>query len=313
MNELVEIIEKSAVEKPTADILQNSFAPLFDKASEWAEEAKAIVVTDAEQKDLMAKAREIRLSLKDIRVTADKKRKELKEDSLRYGKAVQGVYNVIEFLITPLEKHLENQERFAERQEEKKRLLIKEAREEECAVYSEFIPAGLDFGYMTETDYQRLLTGFKVQQQLKEDALKKEAEEKAAAEQKRLEEQERIKAENERLKKEAEEKEKVLAEERAALKAEREAREKAEQKRKDAEKKLQEEKELEEKRIKAEKEAARKANNAPDREKIAKFISDLSLLQYPEVKTADSKKIIDFARAEIGKISAQLSNKISQL
>jgi hypothetical protein len=313
MNELVEIIQKSSVEKPTADILQNSFAPLFDKAKAWADEAKEIVVTDSEQKDLMIKAREIRLSLKDIRVTADKKRKELKEDSLRYGKAVQGVYNVIEFLIAPIEKHLENQERFVERQEEKKRLLIKEAREEECRIYSEFIPAGLDFGFMTETDYQRLLTGFKVQQQLKEDAIKKEAEEKAAAEQKRLEEQQKIKEENERLKKEAEEKEKVLAEERAALKAEREAREKAEQEKKDAEAKILQEKEIEEKRIKAEKEAARKANNAPDREKIVKFISDLSLIQYPDVKSADANKIIDFARAEIGKISAQLSNKIAQL
>ena len=58
----------------------------------------------------MQEARIARLALRDIRIQADKTRKALKEESLRYGKAVQGVYNVIEYLITPIEKHLEERE-----------------------------------------------------------------------------------------------------------------------------------------------------------------------------------------------------------
>ena len=328
MNELVEVIEKAKIEQGTAKMLQESFNPLFTKAQEWKLEADKIIVTDESQTEMMAKAREIRLSLQKVRTDADKKRIALKEDSLRYGKAVQGIYNVIEFLVKPIEKHLENQEKFIERQEEQKRLVIKQKRESEILPYAEFVPGGFDFGIMTEEDYQRLLAGFKIQYQLKQDAIAKAEAEKIEAEKKAKEEQERIRIENEKLKAEKEAREKEIAAERAAnekkLKAEKEAREKAEKEKKEIEEKQRKEKEIETNRIKAEKEAEnkriaaekeaeRKAQNAPDREKIVKFIADLSLLEYPDVKADEAKKIIDFARIEIGKLSAQLSNKISQL
>ena len=306
MNELVEVIEKAKIEQGTAKMLQESFNPLFTKAQEWKLEADKIIVTDESQTEMMAKAREIRLSLQKVRTDADKKRIALKEDSLRYGKAVQGIYNVIEFLVKPIEKHLENQEKFIERQEEQKRLVIKQKRESEILPYAEFVPGGFDFGIMTEEDYQRLLAGFKIQYQLKQDAIAKAEAEKIEAEKKAKEEQERIRIENEKLK----------AEKEAREKAEKEKKEIEEKQRKEKEietNRIKAEKEAENKRIAAEKEAERKAQNAPDREKIVKFIADLSLLEYPDVKADEAKKIIDFARIEIGKLSAQLSNKISQL
>ena len=199
MNELVEVIEKAKIEQGTAKMLQESFNPLFTKAQEWKLEADKIIVTDESQTEMMAKAREIRLSLQKVRTDADKKRIALKEDSLRYGKAVQGIYNVIEFLVKPIEKHLENQEKFIERQEEQKRLVIKQKRESEILPYAEFVPGGFDFGIMTEEDYQRLLAGFKIQYQLKQDAIAKAEAEKIEAEKKAKEEQERIRIENEIL------------------------------------------------------------------------------------------------------------------
>ena len=111
-NELVKVVETSGVEPQTATTLKESFLPFFEQAEEWKRKAEALVVTDATQVHDMKMARTARLALKEIRVNADKKRKELKEDSLRYGKAVQGVYNVIEFLIAPIEKHLQEQEDF---------------------------------------------------------------------------------------------------------------------------------------------------------------------------------------------------------
>ena len=113
-NELVRVINESGVEQSTALTLQSSFLPFFEQAEQWKIKAESLVVTDASQTREMKMAREARLALKDIRVSADKTRKALKEDSLRYGKAVQGVYNVIDYLIAPIEKHLEEQEKFPE-------------------------------------------------------------------------------------------------------------------------------------------------------------------------------------------------------
>lgn len=113
-NELITEVQKSTVEPTTASMLIESFNPLFQQAKTWKEKAEQLIVTDENQIDKMNDARDARLALKKIRVEADHLRKKLKEDSLRYGKAVQGVYNVIEFLISPIEKHLEEQERFVE-------------------------------------------------------------------------------------------------------------------------------------------------------------------------------------------------------
>ena len=111
---LITEIENSGVEPTTALMLKDKFLKFFEQAEEWKEKADGINVTDASQKHDMQMARTARLALREIRINADKTRKALKEDSLRYGKAVQGVYNIIEFLIAPIELRLENQERFVE-------------------------------------------------------------------------------------------------------------------------------------------------------------------------------------------------------
>jgi hypothetical protein len=335
----LQVIKESGVEQQTAKMLQESFSPYFDEAGKVIEEAKTITVTDVSQKDDMIKAREMRLILKNARVSADKKRKELKEDSLRYGKAVQGIYNVLDFLIVPAEKYLEEQEKFEERIKEKKRQGLIEKRHAEIEPLMEFIPGGYDLGAITEDDFQKLIAGAKFQM-----AAKKEAE--AKAEQERIEvekavaiEQARIKEENERLKKEAEAREKAQAKEREenekALKAEREAREKAEADKKAIEEKQRKEKEesdrktIEEKRISdkkiaderaaelkriaEEKEIERKKANAPDKEKIIAFVTSLSLISYPEVNSEDAKRILQEAKMSISKIAGILTTKANEL
>lgn len=171
--EIIEVIKESGVEKSTAEMLEKSFSQFFTQAKEWESKAKALIVTDVSQKKEMAEARKARLALKDIRVAADKKRKELKEDSLRYGKAVQGVYNVIEYLIVPIEKHLQEQEEFEKRIEEKRINDLRIERQTEIAQYAEFVPMNLDFGTMADEDYDKLLTSAKFQFQAKIEAGKK--------------------------------------------------------------------------------------------------------------------------------------------
>lgn len=174
-NEIIKLVEQSGLETETSVNIKEKFLPFFEQAKEWEKKAKALVVTSVDQKDEMRAARDARLTLKNIRVDADKTRKALKEDSLRYGKAVQGVYNVIEFLISPIEKHLEEQEKFAEREEEKRINNLRIERQEEAQPFYEFIPANLDFGFMSDGDYSKLLEGAKLQKAAQEKA-KQEAE-----------------------------------------------------------------------------------------------------------------------------------------
>ena len=141
-SELSVVISDSGLEKETAQNLLDKFGPLFEQAAEWKRKAESLVVTDVSQKREMQEARVARLALKDIRINADKTRKALKEDSLRYGKAVQGVYNVIEYLIAPIEKHLEEQEKFAEIQEAK---IKEELKSERLAALSAY---GIDHSFV---------------------------------------------------------------------------------------------------------------------------------------------------------------------
>ena len=94
--EIQEIISKSKVNEETALTIGISFNNFMLQALSWKQNAMSILVTDESQTDLMEHAKKMRLTLRDIRIEADKKRKDMKEDSLNYGKAVQSVYGIIE-------------------------------------------------------------------------------------------------------------------------------------------------------------------------------------------------------------------------
>ena len=116
--------------------LKNTFMPFFEQAEEWAKKAKEINITDVTQIKEMQLARDTRLNLRTIRINVEKTRKELKEESLRKGKAIDGIANVIKFLIVPIEEHLQEQENFVIIQEEKRKSELKESREKELEQYA---------------------------------------------------------------------------------------------------------------------------------------------------------------------------------
>ena len=289
INEVTKIIEESKVEESTAVVLQSSFSPFFEKAMEWEQAAKAIIVTDATQVEQIAAAHEMRLALKEIRINADKKRKELKEDSLRYGKAVQGVYNVIEFLIVPLEKHLEKQEKFAELQEEEKRIKLLAKRQEEIAPYAAYFPiSSIDVSRISEEEYILILNGAKMQYQNKIEQDQKDIAEKAARDKADAEERERVRQENEKLKAEA-------AARDAQLKAETAKREKAE-------KELQDKKAKEDREKRQAAAQEKKAANAPDKEKIVQFLKQIEALDYPVTQSNEAKAIVTAIHKNIAQV-----------
>jgi len=299
VNQINLAIAKIGVEQSTAIELSNAFGPFLVQAAEWKEKAESLVVTDVSQVKEMADAREARLALQKVRTSADKKRKELKEESLRYGKAVQDVYNLIEGTIKPIEEHLHLQEKFAEIQRQKEVDTITLKRNKELLPFAEFVAVNLDLGNMSESDYQNVLKGAMMLTKIK-------AKEDAEAEAKRIEveaeakeERERIQKENERLRNEAKEREALLAEERMkreAIEAEQKAAEEAERQRKDQERKEAE------RQAEAQRQAEQKAKAAPDNMKIIRWIADMEELPSPEVSSPEALAAIASIQGKLKEI-----------
>lgn len=113
-NQLQTIVRESGLEPTKARTILTLFQDYFTIADEWALRAKDIVVTDGSQVAQIEAAREGRLFLRDKRIAIEKARKELKEQALREGKAIDGIANVLKALIVPIEEYLKTQENFVE-------------------------------------------------------------------------------------------------------------------------------------------------------------------------------------------------------
>jgi len=336
-SQLVTIVESSGLEPESANGLKLAFAPLFEQAEHWRQQVATIKVTDVSQVREMKLARESRLALREIRIKADKTRKALKEDSLRRGKAIDGCYNVLEFLITPLEKALLDQEQFAERKEAARKAAIKAEREAAMLPYSPDL-AAFNFEEMAEATFAALLAQTKAAHEAKIEAARKAEEDRIAREKAEAAERERIRQENERLKREADEREKQMRAERekaererkaaeeaarkereaieAKAKAEREKAEAEARKEREAREKLEREKReadaREQARIAKEKEDARRAAAAPDREKLAAYAVQV-VATVPTVSTDEGKAAVSEITAQAQKFAAWIESRIAKL
>lgn len=339
-------LAKFTLEEETKIALRNHFLPFLEKAEEWKTKAFALVVTDATQLTEMAQAREGRLILKNIRTSTEKLRKSLKEDSLKKGKAIDGVANFVKDLIEPIEEHLDKQERFAEIKEAERKEALKVTRE------GLLTPLGITVEFynlaeMDEPSFQALLQQSQNQLKAKQDAERKAVEEQQERERKEKEEQERVRLENERLQKEAAEKENQLklereatakreaemqrqmqAEREEAARKQRELEEKAKQEREAAEAKAKEERDQAEKeraaieaKAKEEKEAAELAAKEQQRkldEANAQREAEKKKAEEAQAKEQAEKKRADEAEAarkreEDARIAAEASAKLSTI
>jgi len=120
-NQLQVIVKESGLEPTKAKYILDNFQNYFEVADEWTKKAKTIIVTNESQTVDMEMARVGRLFLREKRIAIEKARKDLKEQSLREGKAIDGIANVLKALIVPIEEYLEKQEKFIEIREEAKR------------------------------------------------------------------------------------------------------------------------------------------------------------------------------------------------
>lgn len=212
-NQLELVVKESGLEETKANIILTKFQDYFKVAAEWEKRALTIVVTDESQTDLMELAKTGRKLLSNRRIEVENTRKALKEQSLREGKAIDGIANVLKGLITPIEEHLRKQENFIElkREAEKEvmRLEIEKRMQEEAQKKIDAEKAEQDrirvenIRLMKEAEERE--KAIKEERRLQEESLKIERA-KADAEKKAIEEKARIereKAEAERKKAEA--------------------------------------------------------------------------------------------------------------
>lgn len=264
VNQLLPAVQENHLPAEASARLLNMFAPMAKAAGELIRQSEGI--SDSKI------ARTFRLKLREVRIDVEKARKTAKEDSLRTGKAIDGMANILKFMIEPVEERLDAVERAAEIAAAKKRDELQATRS------AQLVPFGIDpsfyqLGTMPEETWIQLLDNSRIAHEAKIAAAKAAEEARIKAENDRLKEEARIRAENEKLRKEAGEREaKLKAEREAAAKAAKEAEAKAAAERAEIERKARAEREAAEAKARKEREAieAKAAAERIEMEKKAK-------------------------------------------
>lgn len=309
--------------------LELAFSGFFAEAAKWKENAADITEPKL--------ARVARLELKALRIAAEKKRKELKEDSLRMGRAIDGANNILLALISPIERSLEDVEKQEERRIAAEQAATLEARRERFEPFRDASTPTPSLGAMTDEQFENFLKDAELLFNTKREAAEKAERERIEREKKEAAEREAQRLENIRLKKEAEEREKQIQSERdAAEKLRKKQEEEAAKARKEAEAKARKEaeewekletearklREAEQERIrkekeakaaaekaakdreKAEKEAARKAAAAPDKKKLHDFAQEIREMKVPAMASDEGKAVADEVAEKVAKFAA---------
>jgi len=322
-NEIVKIAKEQGLDKSGLSSLVEAFGGPFEEVGEILADYKEIEVTSEDQTDDMAKAREKRLSLKQARVTVENKRKELKADILKQGRAIDGVANYVKSEIKPAEEYLQLQEDFIKIKEEKEAAELKSKRTEQLLEYTDDVSIyGLDD--MTVDQFDTLLASLKQQQESKLQAEKEAEEKRKAEEEAERKRQIEIEKENKRLKKEAdqraaelEKERKVQADREAKLKAEADKKLEAERAKREAIESQQREQAEAERKKKAEAEEADiKALLAPDKEKLLTFAQAIETIRdtkLPAVKSKKAQDIVNEIEGGLSELSETIINKAKEL
>jgi len=325
-------------DRKLAVMIEEKFQPFIDQVEMWKDTAESIVISDISQKEEMKTAGSLLREVVTYRTNADKIRKELKADSLTYGRCVQGVYNLIESNCKPIEEDLKAKRDYAKRIKEEALKKVVEYRK------NELIKIGVNsdlynLEQMTNDEFETLLETTIEQKKIAEELKKKEEAERIAKEKAEAEEREQIRIENEKLRQEQEkaeaERKRIEAERQAELNR-IEAERKAEQQKADAERKaleakleaeriererLEKEKREENAKIErerlqkeiAEAEAKRKAEMAPDRDKLKEYVLNLQKVVKPELKDEKAKDLLNKINQNLGMLIEKINEHIEKL
>lgn len=251
---------------PRADNL-SIWSDLKAKAEALKLTAETLNVTNIEDTAGQKLARATRLSLREIRIAVEKRRKDMVEDMTKETARINSAARAVKEFIEPLEARLEEQEKFIERETARLENERRTARSNEIRPFLQSVPT-VDLGKISEEEYQAMLADAKDLHALK---LKREADAEAARlakEKAEADERERIRLENIKLKEEAEARDTAAkAEREAAAKRQRDIEAKAEADRKAAADVLRKEREAAAAKAEKERKAAEEARRAIERER----------------------------------------------
>lgn len=221
-NELVKFVsQQPGLGESAVQTLRDGFSPLFDQAARWKAQAAGIKVKSVDDVREMKMAREIRLSIKETRVSSEKLRKSMKERILREGKAIDGCHAVIEFICAPLEEDLLKQEKFAEELLKARIEELRKSREEALRPFDSTVTQFYRLGEMEEADWNALFATVRATYETKLAQARAAEEERLAKIEAERIERERVAAENLRLQAEVEEQKRLakVAEDKAKAEA----------------------------------------------------------------------------------------------
>ena len=96
----------------TPQVMNNltTFSPTEAAIASLAEQYLPLTIQDVADKEGYQRVRAARLDIKNKRCDVEKRRKELKEESLRYGRAVDARAKELTLLLEPIETHLAAEE-----------------------------------------------------------------------------------------------------------------------------------------------------------------------------------------------------------
>lgn len=176
MKELVINEELKGIEESKAKQIEAVFNPMVAMLKEF-EGAYDEIVSQEVTEDLCKKAKRLRLDIAKIRTSADKERKAQKDEYLRAGNAIQGVYNILKFAVVEKEDKLKDIENHFENLKKEKEAKLQIERAEELSKYEvEVIPENL--GSMQESVWDNFITGTKVNYETQKEAERKAEEQR---------------------------------------------------------------------------------------------------------------------------------------
>lgn len=195
MKNQIELIEAEhyGIEKSKANELMGNLPEIIKERSVMEQQYSDIVKMDIDKPETTKAARELRLLIQKNRTQGiNVWHKTTKDYFLKGGQFVDAIKRKEVAVNERMESQLEEIEKYAEIQEQKRREELKEKRISELEKYSEFVPFGVDLGILSDEEYLKIFNGAKLQFDAKVEADKKAEEERLENERLDRLEQQRI-------------------------------------------------------------------------------------------------------------------------
>lgn len=161
MNDLLvqENEQLKELDESKAKQIKAVFAPMVEMLEGFEAEYKNVMALDISP-DKCKQAKKLRIAVSKVRTNADKVRKAQKEEYLRAGNAIQGVYNILKFAVVDKEEKLKDIETHFERMEADRIASLEISRVADLEKY-DVDGSTMNLGNMPDEVWKNYLSGVK--------------------------------------------------------------------------------------------------------------------------------------------------------